>query len=74
MENDLLKRIEINKDVLKGKPVIKGTRVSVELILKSLSQGMNVEKICKGYEISEDDVRACILYAEKLVEGETILI
>ena len=70
----LLKRIEISRDILKGKPVIKGTRVSVEIILRSLAQGMNTEEICEGYEISEEDVRAAILYAQKIIESETVIV
>jgi len=70
----LLKRIEISRDILKGKPVIKGTRVPVEIILRSLAQGMNTEEICEGYEISEEDVRAAILYAQKIIESETVIV
>ena len=70
----LLKRIEISGDILKGKPVIKGTRVPVEIILRSLAQGMNTEEICEGYEISEEDVRAAILYAQKIIESETVIV
>ncbi len=70
----LLKRIEINRDTLKGKPVIKGTRVPVEIILRSLAQGMNTDEICEGYEISEEDVRAAILYAQKIIESETVIV
>ena len=70
----LLKRIEISRDILKGKPVIKGTRVPVEIILRSLAQGMNTEEICEGYEISEEDVRAASLYAQKIIESETVIV
>ena len=70
----LLKRIEISGDILKGKPVVKGTRVPVEIILRSLAQGMNTEEICQGYEISEEDVRAAILYAQKIIESETVIV
>ena len=70
----LLKRVEISRDILKGKPVIKGTRVSVEIILRSLAQGMNTEEICEGYEISEEDIRAAVLHAQKIIESETVII
>ncbi len=70
----LLKRIEISRDILKGKPVIKGTRVPVEIILRSLAQGMKTDEICEGYEISEEDVRAAILYAQKIIESETVIV
>ena len=45
MEHKLLEHIEINPQVLAGKPVIKGTRISVELILRMLSQGISVEAV-----------------------------
>ncbi len=71
---ELLKRIEVKKDVLAGKPVIKGTRISVELILQSLVQGMTCQEICENYQIKEEDICAAILYAEQIMEGETVLL
>jgi uncharacterized protein (DUF433 family) len=73
-EGTLLDRIEIRGEVLKGRPVIKGTRVSVEIILKSLAQGMSPDEISKGYDISDEDVRAAILYAQKIIESETVIV
>ena len=73
MKNNLLNRIEINPEIYRGKPIIKGTRVSLEIILKSLSQGMNYKEMCDGYNITEDDIKAAILYAEKLLENEIII-
>ena len=54
--------------------MIKGTRVPVEIILRSLAQGMKTDEICEGYEISEEDVRAAILYAQKIIESETVIV
>jgi len=49
MKQAFLDRIEINPKVMVGKPVIKGTRIPVELILKMLSQGISTEEILKEY-------------------------
>ena len=61
MEHKLLERIEINPQILAGKPVIKGTRISVELILRMLSQGISVEEILEEYpHLTEEDVKAAL--------------
>jgi uncharacterized protein (DUF433 family) len=63
-DEELLERITLNPAVLVGKPVIKGTRLSVELILNLLAHGHDVEEILEEYPgITEDDVRACVLFA-----------
>jgi len=56
MDKNLLKRITIDPGVLCGKPVIKGTRISVELILEKLVQGYSYQKITKEYDIQEEDM------------------
>ena len=64
--DELLKRIEINPEVMGGKPVIKGTRVTVEAILKRLSEGLDIKEILEDYPyLTEDDIRAALLYASK---------
>lgn len=69
----LLNRIVVNPAVLVGKPVIKGTRVPVEVILKKLSQKIDIEEILRDFpRLTEDDVRAAILYAESLVEDTEV--
>ena len=53
-----MNRIEINPKKLGGKPVIKGTRISIHLILKMLANGMDIKKILKEYpELTEEDIR-----------------
>jgi excisionase family DNA binding protein len=72
--NPLLRRLTTNPQVLAGKPAIKGTRISVELILENLSAGWSMEDILDSYpHISEEDVRACIAYAAALVASEEII-
>jgi uncharacterized protein (DUF433 family) len=65
-------RIVIDPEIRHGKPVIKGTRVSVDVILGSLAGGMSVEEVAREYGISKEDVLAAIDYAAKIVAKEEI--
>ena len=66
-------RIEINPKKLGGKPVIKGTRIPVYLILEMLANGMSIEEILKEYpELTEEDVREAIRYASQVLSKEEI--
>jgi uncharacterized protein (DUF433 family) len=65
-------RIVIDPKVRHGKPVIKDTRVSVDVILGSLAGGMSVEEVTEEYGITRDDVLAAIEYAAKLISTEEI--
>lgn len=67
-----MQRIIIDKNIRHGKPVIRGTRVPVDLVLGSLAGGMSYEEICQEYEIEIDDIRAAIEYARKIVANEEI--
>jgi uncharacterized protein (DUF433 family) len=68
-----LDRILVDPHILAGKPVIKGTRIPVELVLKRLSQDLDMQTIFQAYpRLTEADVKACLAYAEALVEGEDI--
>jgi len=64
--------VEINEKVCFGKPVIKGTRVPVELVLGKLAGGMSFEEVMKEYEITYHDILAAMNYAAKVVEHEEI--
>ncbi len=69
----LLDRIEINPNVLAGKPVIKGTRIPVYLILELLAAGYDFRKIVKSYPtLTEHDVRAAIEYAAVMMKNEEL--
>jgi len=66
----LLKRIELNPEILAGKPVIKGTRLSVQFILGLLAHGETAESIIEEYNyITEKDIRACLLFANEVMEN-----
>jgi uncharacterized protein (DUF433 family) len=73
MEN-LLQRITFNKDVLGGKPLIRGLRISVEMILELLAKGATQQEILEDYpDLEPDDLQAALLYAHHLVAGEIIV-
>lgn len=71
---DLLHRITFDKDVLTGKPVIRGMRIPVDMILDLLAKGSTEEEILEDYpQLEPEDLKAALLYAHHLVAGETIL-
>jgi len=68
-EKALLQRIVLNPAVMVGKPVIRGTRLTVEFILGLFAQGATVAEILEEYEgLSAEDLRACLLFAKKSLE------
>ncbi len=72
--DELMQRITFDKDVLGGKPVIRGLRIPVEMILELLAKGASWEEILEDYpELEPDDLRAAMLYAHHLVAGENVL-
>ena len=71
---ELLNRIIIDPNILAGKPVIKGTRIPVYLIVELMAGGMSIKEILKEYpELEQDDIKAALLYASKLLEREIIV-
>jgi uncharacterized protein (DUF433 family) len=63
-----------NKDVMMGKPCIKGTRITVELILEDLSKGATIEWILEGYpHITREDIYACVDYARAIMKHEEVV-
>ncbi len=73
-EKKLLDRITIDPEVMVGKPVIKGTRLTVEYILNLLAHGEPVDEILKEYEgLTLEDIQACLLFATKSLEDTTFL-
>ncbi|MBI2448807.1 DUF433 domain-containing protein [Candidatus Pacearchaeota archaeon] len=67
-----MERIIIDSKIMHGKPIIKGTRVPVDIILGSLISGMTYEEIEEEYGVKRDDILAAIEYAAKFVMGEEI--
>jgi uncharacterized protein (DUF433 family) len=63
-EQELLARIVLNPKVMVGKPVIKGTRLTVEYILNLLAHGATVTEILEEYKgLVQEDIQACLLFA-----------
>jgi uncharacterized protein (DUF433 family) len=74
MKKSPLDRIEVNPGVMVGKPVIKGTRITVEIILEKLAADISIEEILDDYpRLSRQDVLAAIAYARDVVGTEEIL-
>lgn len=74
MKEKLLARIEVNPKVMLGKPVIRGTRIPVEIILRKLAQNISVKEILSDYpHLTEEDIRAAIAYAAQSLSTEEIL-
>ena len=73
-DQELLNRITINPKVMVGKPVIRGTRLTVEFILNLLAHGAPIEEIMQEYQgIQTEDIRACILFATKSLENTVFM-
>ncbi len=67
------KRITMDQKIMVGKPVITGTRIPVELILKMLAEGMKEKEILAGYpRLTKEDLQAALWYAKELVEDERV--
>ncbi len=65
-DQELLERIVVNPKVMAGKPVIHGTRLTVEYVLNLLAHGASTDEILEEYAgLTAEDVRACILFATK---------
>jgi len=65
-------RVVIDEKILGGKPVIRGTRIPVYLIVELVANGLSIKDILKEYpELSEEDVKAALRYAASLLKRET---
>ena len=73
-DDQLLKRITLDPRVMVGKPVIQGTRLTVEYILNLLGHGSTVEEIIREYNgLTREDVQACLLFATKSLEDTSFM-
>jgi uncharacterized protein (DUF433 family) len=73
IDEKLIQRIEINPKVMVGKPVIRGTRIPVELIIRLLGQGISEDEILRQYPHLElQDIRAALTYAAGVLAHEDI--
>jgi len=73
-DNQLLERISLDDEVMAGKPVIRGTRITVEYVLNLLAHGATVEEILGEYQgLATDDIQACLLFAAKAMQDSAFM-
>jgi uncharacterized protein (DUF433 family) len=73
-DEQLLEKIAVHPGVMAGRPVVRGTRLTVEYILNLLAHGASVEDILKEYEgLTVQDVQACLLFATKFMEDTAFM-
>jgi len=71
---DVHNLIEVKPDVMLGKPVIKGTRIPVELIVRKLGEGATIEELLDGYtNLTIEAIRAALIYAADTIEDEKFI-
>jgi uncharacterized protein (DUF433 family) len=66
-----VERIEVDPDVKAGKPVVKGTRIPVYIVLDMLGDGADIGDVLEAYpDLEAEDVKACLRYASKRVQRD----
>jgi len=69
-----MNRIVVDPKVMVGKPVIRGTRITVEAIVGRVAEGMTFNEVLEDFPyVNEDDIKAALMYARSLVAGEEII-
>lgn len=69
----LLSRITANPEIFGGKPIIRGMRISVELIVSLLAQGETADAIIDDFpDLEADDIRACLTYAHAVIANDRL--
>ncbi len=69
----LLQRITARPDVFNGKPIVRDLRISMELILSLMAQGVSHEEVLDDYpDLEPDDIRACTAYAHAIIAGDSL--
>lgn len=67
------KYIDINPKIMTGKPVLKGTRIPVELIIKKLAKKMDINTILRDYpHIKKEQIQAALVYASEILSNEEV--
>jgi len=68
-------RITVDPNVLVGKPIVKGTRISVEFVIDLLARGWTIEQILKEYDhLTPEDIQACLAYASEMLRTERVYV
>jgi len=72
-DTELLKRITFNPKIFGGKAIIRGRRLAVDHVLGMLAVGDTIDVILEGFPwLEEDDIRACLLYASRIIGNERV--
>lgn len=72
-ETELLNRITVNPNIFGGKPIIRDHRLAVEHVIGMLAAGSTEQELLGGYDwLEPDDIRACLMYAQRSVSGERV--
>ena len=72
-EERLLKRITADPQIFSGKPIIRGMRISVEMVLSLLAQGAPVQELLDDYpDLEEADIQACLAYAHAVIAHDSL--
>ena len=70
---ELLKRITVNPEIFGGKPIFRGMRISVELVLSLLAQGETENALLADYpDLAREDLRACLAYAHAVIAQDSL--
>ncbi|MCX5676228.1 MAG: DUF433 domain-containing protein [Planctomycetota bacterium] len=69
------RRITVDPKVLVGKPIVKGTRISVEFVIDLLARGWTTRQILKEYDhLTSEDIQACLAYASEVLKTERVYV
>jgi uncharacterized protein (DUF433 family) len=72
---DYKERIDVNPAVMVGKPTIKGTRITVELILRKLSEGITIDELLTAYpHLKKEDILAALSYSADVIAQEELIV
>lgn len=72
-DDELLARITANPAIFGGKPIVRGMRISVELVLSLLAAGETPEAILREYpDLEPEDIRACLAYARAVIADDSL--
>jgi len=73
IDDKILSRITTNPEIFSGKPIIRGMRISVEMVLSLLAQGETIEGLLEDYpDLEADDIRACVAYAHAVIAHDSL--
>ncbi len=72
IDRSLLQRISSNPEIFGGKPIVRGLRISVELVLSLLAQGVSHSELLEDYPaLQPEDIKACLAYAHAVIANDS---